>query len=130
MKKVHPVAIIIPIAVILMNIIMYIDRAKQEKEYQLFFPKDRQTEELKIILEQSRSDRSLENIKAIAESNSDFKVDSIVLSKPYTSFGVDRIALRVNDTILLFKDGIFSFEIKPDKSITNNNSNSGDSLLN
>ncbi len=116
MKNIHPIAIIIPIIVICINIITYIDRAEHEKKARLFYPINQQTEELNRILEQSGTDRSLKNIKAIAESNSDFKVKSIVISKPYTTLGADKIALKVNQTILLFKNGQYYFEIKPDKS--------------
>jgi hypothetical protein len=110
--KTHPVIIIIIFAVLCINVISYIDRIGYEKKAQMFHSERQQTEELKIILREAGKDQTMDNIKTIAGSRNEFKVESVLISKPYTTMGADKKALKVNETILLFKDGVFEYEIE------------------
>ncbi len=66
------------------------------------------TSEVEEILRESQADTSYESIKrlAIARFGSD-TVSSVEVSDAHTDWGADRQGLKVNETLFLFKDGVY-----------------------
>src|SRR5690554_4156336 len=66
------------------------------------------TSEVEGILRESEADTSLESIKrlAIARFGSD-AVRSVEVSDTHTEWGADRKGLKVNETLFLFKNGVY-----------------------
>ena len=66
------------------------------------------TSKVESILKASSADLSFENIKQISISAFGKESVHIVnLENEFTEYGSDRLALGVNDTLLLFKNGFY-----------------------
>lgn len=66
------------------------------------------TSEVEGILRESEADTSFESIKrlAIARFGRD-TVRSVKVSDTHTDWGADREGIKVNETLFLFKDGVY-----------------------
>ncbi|MBC6905237.1 hypothetical protein DWB84_07150 [Saccharophagus sp. K07] len=66
------------------------------------------TSEIEQLLKASSADPSIEGIKTLAESQfGTSSVQAVEVSDIHTYFGSDNIGLKVNNTLLLFKDGLY-----------------------
>ena len=65
------------------------------------------TSEIESLLKHSGIDTSFNNIYQIAESLYGDSVKEVTVSEPVTNWGADVRAIGVNDSLLLFKDGLY-----------------------
>ena len=66
------------------------------------------TDEIESILKESNADVSFTNIKSLAKERFGSGVEIIELTEPYSNIGFDKKVIKVNETLLFFKNGTYS----------------------
>jgi hypothetical protein len=88
-----------------LNIYLYIEKTEWEQAWLNQFIA---TSEIESILKQAANDTTIGNIKSIAVRQfGENNVRVVELKGKLPEYGSGYIALGVNDTLLLFKDGIY-----------------------
>ena len=106
MTKLTILLVLLSISVSL-NMYLFFDR---ERVRETWVNQAVTTLEVEIILKEAATDIGFENIRAIAIQIFDKdRVHIIDLEDKSSDFGSDKLALAVNDTLILFKDGLYYF---------------------
>ena len=104
MKLVRPLGVFLS-ASLLANAYLYMEMSRFKEAWLTQFIA---TSKVESILKASSADLSFDNIKQISISAFGKESVHIVnLENEFTEYGSDRLALGVNDTLLLFKNGFY-----------------------